>query len=156
MKCPYCNKHIKQNTNKCPHCNRTVDTTNTTIYEVNNTPNASPSSSKVKKFFVMATKPFVDFWTNYINFNGRTNRKDFWITYAWLFIVACLLSFSVYLIVPFALAMITPFIALFFRRFNDAGFQKELLLVALIPIGTIIVLVMCCLPTDYYNTKNFN
>lgn len=90
----------------------------------------------------------VRFWTNYVNFNGTAQRSEFWF---WvLFNALVTLPFSIIglfdpvaeyiLLSPWWLATFIPWIALYSRRFHDAGFSAKWLWVPLVCIIVVNVL----------------
>jgi len=96
---------------------------------------------------------YKDFWTRYIDFNGRSNRLEFWTPVlihiigifvigligiicfiSGIFIVAVLLSVFVGI---FALAIVVPMIAVTLRRFYDAG-RKRMTAIILIALSIVV------------------
>ncbi|MEZ5213153.1 DUF805 domain-containing protein [Gordonia sp. (in: high G+C Gram-positive bacteria)] len=109
-------------------------------------------------------------FTKYVTFTGRASRAEFWwwtlgvsIITVVLYILTMvgLLSagtrasgppimgivFGILLLV-WVLAIILPEIAITVRRLHDAGFSGWFYLLHLIPIGGVVVLVMCIMPTS--------
>ena len=79
--------------------------------------------------------------TQYICFDGRMSKRDFWMFMIPVIILNMLLNWTV--IVP--LALILPSLGATARRLHDLGKTGWLQLIGLIcpPIGSIVVLVMC-------------
>ena len=101
----------------------------------------------------------VRFWTNYTNFNGTAQRSEFWF---WvLFNAFVTLPFSIIglfdpvaesvLLLPWWLATFIPWIALYSRRFHDAGFSAKLLWIPLLCIiGVFILLGLMSLAANVF------
>lgn len=98
------------------------------------------------------------FFSNYVNFKGRSTRSEYW--YATLF--TCILSFVVgfiggligidILAYIVSLATFLPGLAISFRRLHDTGRSAWWLLLCLIPlVGAIIVIVFECQPSGPEN-----
>lgn len=87
---------------------------------------------------------YVKFWTNYVNFNGRTSRKDYWITVLINFVISLVLSAicgaieNNILAILFSLATLVPGLALSIRRMHDIGKSGFWILVSLIPLAGVI------------------
>ncbi|UBV43204.1 DUF805 domain-containing protein [Deinococcus taeanensis] len=111
---------------------------------------------------------------NYANFQGRARRREYWMFTLISTIIAMVLSIPVYgaaigmavqadstgapgagftgitlifslLLLIYALAVMIPSIAVTVRRLHDAGFSGWLYLLNLIPVGSLVVLVLCIL-----------
>ena len=91
------------------------------------------------------------FFSNYVNFKGRSTRSEYW--YATLF--TCLVSFVLglisgfigneILVYIFSAAIFIPGWSSTFRRLHDAGRSALWLFLLLIPlVGAIIILVFEC------------
>jgi uncharacterized membrane protein YhaH (DUF805 family) len=94
-------------------------------------------------------KDFLFYWQkcvlkNYINFNGRARRKEFWmftVANAAISIVIGLLNATT-LSYLFSLALLLPSLAVWTRRLHDIGKSWQWLLLLIIPlIGWIILIV---------------
>lgn len=102
------------------------------------------------------------FFSNYVNFEGRANRAEYWWIVLWNVIITlfCLflgamaassgdytsIGFGGMLIWIYDLATIIPSISLTVRRLHDSDKTGWLCLIALIPyIGVLIVLVLTLL-----------
>lgn len=91
---------------------------------------------------------YKDFWRRYIDFNGKSNRLEFWTPVlihiiiifiialigvvcfiTGIFIVAALLSAFVGI---FALAIIVPMFAITLRRFYDAGRKRATAIILIV------------------------
>ncbi|MDR1520806.1 MAG: DUF805 domain-containing protein, partial [Planctomycetota bacterium] len=91
------------------------------------------------------------FWTNYVNFDGRARRRDFWLST----LVNCGIIIVLAMIdarnedgifVPlFFLAIALPGVAIQVRRLHDIGKSGVLALIGLIPfVGIIVLLIFSC------------
>ena len=115
------------------------------------------------------------YWKGYIDFSGKTSRKDFWlVVLANLFANVFLYDFGRYinyitrsymslieeevmissdvtimiLSGLFSLATILPNIAIIVRRLRDAGYKWGNIFWAFLPlVGAVVLLVMICQPT---------
>lgn len=113
---------------------------------------------KAKAYF---NKYFVDYVkTQYINFNGRVSRSQYW--YFVLFYVLICLPFGIIdsilfqgqvLTLILSLALIIPTIGIGVRRLHDLGKPGWWYFMALIPlIGAVALLVLFCMPGE--NKRN--
>lgn len=122
-------------------------------YYGQNVNQAAPFSGVIPKHgFVEAYKLF---WQNYVNFNSRSRRSDFWYVILWNLIIGFiggLLS-----VIPVVGTVITgilalleiasfiPMIALSVRRLQDTGKSGLFFLLNLIPlVGQIVLIVFYC------------
>ena len=88
--------------------------------------------------------------TKYFCFEGRADRKEFWMFFLANFIVSMILS-----VIPkvgpilqtvYGLAILLPYLGVTARRLHDTGKSGWFQLLCLIPgIGFIIVLILCAL-----------
>jgi uncharacterized membrane protein YhaH (DUF805 family) len=90
---------------------------------------------------------------NYLGFQGRARRKEYWMFVLFSFIVSIILSIlesianitSSALTGIYALATLLPSLAVSVRRLHDTGRSGWWLLITLIPlIGSIILIVFAC------------
>lgn len=89
---------------------------------------------------------------NYVGFQGRAQRKEYWMFVLFNFIVSIvlailesILNISSVLTGLYSLAVLLPSLAVGVRRLHDTGRSGWWLLISLIPlIGTIILLVFLC------------
>lgn len=100
----------------------------------------------------------IDGLKNYVNFEGRATRKQFWIFSLWIFLfsfVALIIDFIIgtdafisnYGLVSsiFGLATFLPCLAIAIRRLHDIGKNGLWVLINLIPvIGFVILVVLFC------------
>lgn len=101
-------------------------------------------------------QPYLNLFSNYANFNGRTRRRDFWMAFlvniiivAILSILTNLLSFLGIIQGIYGLVLLVPFLALWARRLHDTNKSAWFLLLALIPgIGAIILIVFACMDSQ--------
>ena len=120
--------------------------------EVKNIKNVNKDNTK-KAF----DKYFVDYLkTNYVTFDGRVSRRQFWMFTLFSMVISWALSIIIY-ILPFLsilsplflLAILLPGIGLFIRRLHDINLFGWWILLALIPfIGAIALVILFALPGD--------
>jgi len=97
---------------------------------------------------IIALLKFV-FLKNFLNFQGRASRKEFWYAFLFNFIVTALISVifrnstvGTILLGVWSLAVLLPFLGVTARRLHDINKSGWLILVALIPlIGEIILII---------------
>lgn len=102
-------------------------------------------------------------FAKYARFDGRASRSEYW----WFALGSAVIGFVLYipliigaaadapaltlvgllLLGAFFLATIVPSIAVAVRRLHDGNFSGWLYLIALIPCGSIVLLVLMCLPS---------
>jgi uncharacterized membrane protein YhaH (DUF805 family) len=110
------------------------------------------------------------FWNavryNYLNFNGRTKRKEFWYFILITFVITTVLGFLSAILGKYAdiaetifsiifqlifLAILLPSLAIGARRLHDANLSGwwQSLYVCIIPvIGLILLIIMFCQPSN--------
>lgn len=101
---------------------------------------------------------------NYVNFNGRARRKEYWMFYLihtlaliTLLIVDTLIGIPGLLTGLYSLAVILPALALTVRRLHDVGKSGWWILISFVPfVGSIILLVFECLDSDEDNKYGLN
>lgn len=86
------------------------------------------------------------FLKNYVNFNGRAGRKEFWYAFLFNFVVTFILGLfgkvGMWLTAIWSLAVLLPFLGVAARRLHDINKSGWLILLALIPlIGEIILII---------------
>ena len=89
---------------------------------------------------------------NYVGFQGRARRKEYWMFTLFSIIVSVILSIvetmiglSAVLTTLYSLAVLLPSLAVAVRRLHDTGRSGWWLLISLIPfIGAIVLLVFVC------------
>lgn len=98
---------------------------------------------------------YVNAFKNYVNFQGRARRKEYWMFVLFNFIVTIVIGMIAMLIrFPllsniYALAVLCPSLALIVRRLHDIGKGWIWVLIALIPIvGQIWLLVLMCMDSQ--------
>ena len=100
-------------------------------------------------------KEYLDMWKNYVDFNGKTSVRGYWMAFLFNFIATAILSI-IARIVPilgilssiYSLAILVPSIAIAVRRFNDGGKKWTCIFLPLIPlVGWIICIVKLCAPS---------
>lgn len=86
------------------------------------------------------------FLKNYVNFQGRATRKEFWYAFLFNFVVTFVLGLfgkvGTILTAIWSLAVLLPFLGVGARRLHDINKSGWLLLLALIPlVGEIILII---------------
>ena len=94
-------------------------------------------------FIAVVKKVFLE---NYVNFQGRATRKEFWYAFLFNAVVGFILGLfgkvGMWLSGIWSLAILLPFLGVGARRLHDINKSGWLLLVCLIPIvGQIILIV---------------
>ena len=107
------------------------------------------ASSPAHVGFVDAIKLF---FINYVNFNGRSTKSEYWYGYLFTFLVSLVTSWIPVLGGLISLGLMIPGIAISVRRLHDTGKSWVYLLMGLIPIaGAIILIIQFCKDSDYDN-----
>ena len=98
---------------------------------------------------------YVNAFKNYVNFQGRARRKEYWMFALFSFIVSTVIAIVAMLIrFPllsdiYALAVLCPTVALIVRRLHDIGKGWIWILIGLIPIiGQIWLIVLMCMDSQ--------
>jgi uncharacterized membrane protein YhaH (DUF805 family) len=93
-------------------------------------------------------------FSNYVTFEGRAARSEYWYWMLFVFIVSFVLSIVDRILpfgllqVLFALATILPGVAVGCRRLHDIGRSGRWWLIAFIPVvGAILLIVWACQPS---------
>jgi len=89
---------------------------------------------------------------NYVGFQGRATRQEYWMFVLMNFIAVCILSIVELLLgIPgvltgiYGLAVFLPSLAVLVRRLHDIGKSGWWFLISFIPfIGTIVLIVFAC------------
>jgi uncharacterized membrane protein YhaH (DUF805 family) len=97
---------------------------------------------------------YVDFWKNYVNFNGRARRAAYWYTVLMHLIIGVAIGVLTVFIPAaqnlayvYSLAALVPGISLCVRRLHDLGKSGLWYLLVFIPfIGAIVLLIWFCKP----------
>lgn len=92
------------------------------------------------------------YWQNYVKFDGRARRSEYWYPVLCNFIVALVLGVlarvvSILAILSgiFSLAVLLPSLGVAIRRLHDVGKSGWWLLIGLVPlVGGIVLLVWAC------------
>ena len=93
-------------------------------------------------------KEYLDMWTNYANFSGRTSVRGYWMAFLFNFIAGLIVAFIPFVSYVYSLAVLVPSLAIAVRRLRDSGKKWTYLLLGLIPLaGPIILIVLLCKPT---------
>ncbi|GAA0137769.1 DUF805 domain-containing protein [Paenibacillus sp. YSY-4.3] len=98
---------------------------------------------------------------NYVGFEGRARRKEYWMFVLFNMIAAFVLSFiggliglDTILYYIYMLAVFLPSLAVGARRLHDTGRSGWMLLLSLIPlVGTIILIVFMCQDSEPGDNK---
>ena len=96
----------------------------------------------------MMSRTFINLWKKGLDLEGRTGRREFWLTLAMVFFVFLLLCLPAiwnlyYLAIPglFFLAAVVPIYVMMVRRIHDIGWSGWWILLAILPVvGEIILL----------------
>jgi uncharacterized membrane protein YhaH (DUF805 family) len=124
------------------------------------TVNASRDASAAEPLYGASFGQAVQrFFTRYARFKGMSSRSEYWWVVLFQLIIALVLGIlltatdnstganAVTLIVE--LALLIPNLSIQWRRLHDAGFAGPWWFLTVIPvIGSIIVLIMCLMPTN--------
>ena len=97
---------------------------------------------------------YIDAFRNYVNFNGRATRTQYWmfmlfniIAQIILAVVTLVLPFLSFLGTVYSLGVLLPSLAIGARRLHDTGRSAWWLLLLLVPfIGAIVLLIFYVLP----------
>jgi len=163
--CPKCGTEVKPGARFCPNCGFNLQGGTTSAVGSNQ---AVPQSSAVIPNSRMAADGSTDyqsnlgfmgameqFFENYVNFNGRMSRANYWWAYLGTFLmdlVALLLSYAIGNNLPsylLNLAILLPSLTSLGRRLHDSHHSLANILWALIPIvGGIYVLILLCKAGD--------
>ncbi|RKP55152.1 DUF805 domain-containing protein [Cohnella endophytica] len=98
---------------------------------------------------------------NYVGFQGRARRKEYWMFALFSAIVSIVLAtiesvanLSSFLTGIYSLAILLPSLAVSFRRLHDTGRSAWWLLISLVPIiGFIVLLVFSCQDSQKNNNR---
>ena len=110
---------------------------------------------------------YKDALKNYVKFDGRASRKQYWYFALWNIVVSIVVSIvlgiilqgnGVYVSWIYSLAILLPSTAILIRRLHDIGKVGWWAFILLIPIvGVVIILVFLCTPgepgTNKYGTN---
>jgi uncharacterized membrane protein YhaH (DUF805 family) len=99
---------------------------------------------------------YLGVWRNYVGFDGRASRTEYWmftlfnaIAVVVLMLLGALMRINSVLILVYELAIIVPSLAVQFRRLHDTGRSGWWMLITLVPFaGAIVLLVFFLLPSD--------
>ncbi len=105
-----------------------------------------------------------DMLINFVNFSGRTSRRDFWLAILGVFIISLILGYgsgfmaslggvdpskvSALVSSPWALIVLLPILSMEVRRLHDINKSGWWIFINLFPIiGSIILLAFFCMPS---------
>ena len=99
---------------------------------------------------------YLDVWQNYLRFDGRASRIEYWmftlfnaLVVSALSILTALAHALVFLTWLYCLAVLIPSLAVQVRRLHDIGRSGWWLLISLVPlVGAIVLLVFFILPSE--------
>ena len=145
MWCANCGKELQEGSMFCCACGAAQQT-----LEEDKTVRVYKTCEVIKKqekiSFVEAVKSF---FVNYLNFRGRTSKREYWLCFLFVFIIYMVASLLPYIAGIIGLALFIPNIALNVRRLHDTGKSWLYLLFGLIPIvGFIILIIQYCKVSD--------
>ncbi|MDE7111916.1 MAG: DUF805 domain-containing protein [Muribaculaceae bacterium] len=95
-------------------------------------------------------------FSNYVNFNGRASRSEFWwwVLFTFLVGLVCGVIGNQWLTSAVNLALLLPNLGLNVRRLHDIGKSGWWLFLGLLPIvGWIILIVWLCKPSDMQDNQ---
>lgn len=110
---------------------------------------------------------YKNFWKNTFNYTGVSSRKDYWLATIATFIFALVFVLGLFILAPMlnsevvaifcilsliiiCVVSVLPSISIQVRRLRDAGFHWAFMLLYLLPyIGSLVLLVLYCMPTKY-------
>ncbi|MCV9951451.1 DUF805 domain-containing protein [Paenibacillus polymyxa] len=97
---------------------------------------------------------------NYVGFQGRARRTEYWMFTLFnaiaglvLYLLDFLLGLPFVLSFIYGLAVLLPSLAVLFRRLHDTGKTGWWILIALVPFGSIVLLVFTCLDSQPGDNK---
>lgn len=104
---------------------------------------------------------YVKVLANYVGFQGRARRKEYWMFILFNIIISIVLSIlqgilglNTALTGLYSLAILLPFLAVGVRRLHDTGRSGWWLLISLIPlIGVMTLIIFTCQESDYRINK---
>jgi len=104
------------------------------------------------------------FFRNYVVFGGRSSRTEYWYIWLWSTLLGVVSFFALLisqelasvlsvLFFILALAALLPGISLTVRRLRDAGFSPFLILLILVPVGGLVVVILCAMASKPVATE---
>ena len=91
---------------------------------------------------------------NYVDFNGRASRSEYWWAFLFNFLVSFFVVGAISAVIPpiggaCSIALMIPGVALTVRRLHDRGKSWVYLLIGLIPlVGYILLIIQLAKPSD--------
>ncbi len=88
---------------------------------------------------------------HYVDFEGRTTKKEFWryILYYFIFYVACLVANGILhtgmVSIIYSLGLLLPTLSITTRRLHDTGRSGWWQLIGIIPLLGLIVMIIFCI-----------
>ena len=112
---------------------------------------------------IYSIKLLIQAYKKTFDFKSRTGRKEFWITFLFLFFLQSFIFYQIYLgyiILYLFFVIVIPLPALACRRLNDVGGKWWMLLIILIPfpfaLGFLYLLFLFAFPKDKLPKFNRN
>jgi uncharacterized membrane protein YhaH (DUF805 family) len=104
---------------------------------------------------------YVGVLKNYVGFQGRARRKEYWMFFLFNFIITLLLAIfestiglNDIITGIYSLSILLPALAVAVRRLHDIGRSGWWLLIGIIPlVGTIILLILMCQDSQVQHNK---
>lgn len=105
---------------------------------------------------------YLDAFRNYFNFSGRATRTEYWMFVLFNVIVSFVLGFVTglllgdsgsFIVSLYSLAVFFPALACGVRRLHDSGKSGLWYLLCLTVVGSIVVLIFLCLPSQEGSNK---
>lgn len=111
-------------------------------YEYN--PNVTATQKKVS--FGDAIKLF---FVNYVNFEGRATKEEYWFAFLFTFLVSLCTAWIPFVGGIISLALVIPGLSVAVRRLHDTGKSWQYLLYSFIPLaGAVILIIQYCKESD--------
>ena len=174
MFCSQCGNNVGESSRFCEKCGASVKGNGgeASSSHGNFSNNANTAQDQVKKIGISLIDIHKNLLTNYVNFNGRARRKEFWhtsLTICGVMIVLAVISMIMLGVaiagesemlmilgtIPllavgiYSLAVCLPLLALEVRRLHDTGKSGWFLLLGLIPyIGSVVIFVFTLLDSQ--------
>nr|WP_297280381.1 DUF805 domain-containing protein [uncultured Butyricicoccus sp.] len=97
-------------------------------------------------------RAFGEMWARTLDFSGRTRRASYWGAMLLCLVISFILGMVwAYADLIFSLFACVPTVAMSVRRLHDTGRRGFWLLLALVPLGGIVVLVMLLMDSEGAN-----
>ena len=136
--CPKCGTQLEDNVTFCSNCGNQLDAKQ---------PQYQPQSRRSIAAKVDFCEAIKRLFVNYVEFEGRATRSEYWWAYLFFWIVfpASLIPFIGWMIM---VGMAIPMLSCGIRRLHDAGYSWVYILLSLIPfVGFIVMIVFYSKPS---------